>query len=477
MQFHSFEYAVFLVLIVISYYLIPHRFRWGLLLAASYFFYGAWRIDFLLLLVISTLTDFILSIFIEKEKSAYIRKVLLIVSLSINLGLLFIFKYIGVIINFIIGIISFENFSEIDIILPLGISFYTFQTISYTVDVYRKRIPAEKHIGYYALYVAFFPQLLAGPIERASMLLKQFKIPKKINFTGIKIGYGLILFGLFKKIVIADSIDEYFDPIRLNPQTYNAFDVFLAAPATIYQYYCDLSGYADIAIGSALLLGIQLSQNFDRPFAATSTRKFWYKWHITVTSWFRDYLLRQFTTKDKRSVTTIRPMPLILTGLLIGLWHGAQLGWIIAGISVGVLSILESRWIKWKVKYKITPKNRFQRRIFDWIGRFYVWIIVFFVIGFPLTWENFNNIQAVINQFILFLPTDIFQWKFSFISSKIIILIIILELWQWLNEQKKIKQIKEAVPFELWWFFQLFFLIFILNFAVYGKPGFLYFKF
>lgn len=479
MQFHSFEYIVFLLVVIFVYFSSPYRFRWIVLLASSYFFYGTWRVDFLSLLVISTITDYFAGIRIEETQDPVIRKLILWVSLTVNLGLLFVFKYTGALWELIWKLLALGGaapvpFTPIDIILPLGISFYTFQTLSYTIDVYRGRIQAERHFGYFALYVAFFPQLLAGPIERASHLLTELRTPKEFDWAWCGPAFFLIVIGLAKKLVIADRLGTLLDPIIDNPESFSPLEVLLTPPATVYQYYCDLSGYADIAIGSAMLLGIQLSKNFDRPFSSTTTTRFWYRWHITVTGWFRDYLLRSFTKGG--SVTAARPGPLVLTGLLIGLWHSPTLGWLLAGGSVSLFGLLEIAWTRWRIRHGMRPKNAVQRFLWGWFGRLYVLGIVFYLIGLPLTWGDMDMLSRVVSYIFTIAPENIAlpdsKWFIVVLFS-----IIILEIWQWMEAKGYASKLINSLTLEVRWLAATMLSLYVFVLADLSRSGFLYFKF
>ncbi|WP_445681319.1 MBOAT family O-acyltransferase [Radicibacter daui] len=485
MIFHSFQYLLFLPLVVAAHFTLPHKFRWALLLAASYYFYAAWRVDFLIILIASTVTDYFSGLLMEREKNTRVRNLILGCSLTVNLGLLFFFKYASVVWDAICrlstGLLNADPtvFRHFDITLPLGISFYTFQTLSYTIDIYRRRIPAERHLGYFALYVAFFPQLLAGPIERAGHLLKELRKPRDFDWSCVGPAYFLIVLGLAKKLVISDRLGGVLAPIVESPLEYQPLVVLLTAPATVYQYYCDLSGYADMALGSAMLLGIKLSPNFDRPFAASSTMRFWYRWHITVTAWFRDYLLRPLAKHG--SVASSRPAALILTGMVIGLWHGPTLGWAIAGCTVGLLAIPESKWARWRIRNNVGPRTPAQRFLWDWAGRLYVWTIVFFLIGMPLTWSSVDMLWAVLTHIATFgadaplIHPMIYTSRYNL--EIVIIAIALLELWQWLEARGLAKNIINAMCLEVRWVMASSFAAGVLGLANLSQSGFLYFKF
>ncbi len=482
MQFHSIDYLFFLPCVVMLYFLFPERLRWAVLLSASYLFYAAWRVEFIFLIFLSTVVDFTAALRLEHERNEKLRKAILAVSVIFNLGLLFYFKYIPSVFDGIrwgsAHLFGGDalNIPHLDIILPLGISFYTFQTMSYTIDVYRRRIPAERHLGYFALYVTFFPQLLAGPIERASHLIAQLREKKSFQWSWCGSAFFLIVLGLAKKTVIADRLSQLFNPVVLHPEGYNASTLLLTPIATVYQYYCDLSGYADIAIGSAMLFGIQLSKNFDRPFAATSTIRFWYRWHITVTSWFRDYLMRLFTGAG--SVARARPVALIVTGLVIGLWHSPSLGWLIAGISVSMLAIPEIAWTHWRIRRRIRPRNTIERIVWNFGARLYVWVVIFYLIGVPLTWGTLSELTIVFNKIFTVTSSDFFNLP-EVASLKLLYVLLVfitmLEVWQWLESKGYDKSIVNALPLELKWFSVTLLIVVTMIFANITNSGFLYF--
>ena len=486
MTFHSFQYLVFLPVVVALHFALPHRFRWMLLLASSYLFYAAWRVDFLFLLILSTVTDYAVGLRMEAARTQNARRAILGASLLVNLGLLFVFKYTSALWDvagqIATGLFAADpaDFTHFDITLPLGISFYTFQTLSYTIDVYRGRIRAERHLGYFALYVAFFPQLLAGPIERAGHLLNELRTPRRFDWRWVGPSYFLIVLGLAKKLVIADRLARILAPIVQDPLHFSPLAVLLTPAATVYQYYCDLSGYADVALGSAMLLGIRLSRNFDRPFAASSTMRFWYRWHITVTAWFRDYLLRSLVKGG--SVAASRPLALMITGLVIGLWHGPTLGWAIAGCSVGLLAIPESKWARWRIRNAIGPRTALQRFLWEWAGRLYVWTIVFFLIGMPLTWGDLGMLTRVLDHIATLRLDDILMLLAvpavqPYTVPIVVLAIIALEIWQWLDAHGWAGRIIDALWLEVRWLSATAFAIGVLILADLSQSGFLYFKF
>lgn len=294
MLFNSIQFLSFLPIVISIYYLLPQKYRWILLLAASYYFYMAWSISYILIIVISTLVTFFSAFLISNAQSKSRRKFWFVGSLIICLGILVFFKYFNFIaeslnrldINTLIGVsIPYTN-----LLLPVGISFYTFQSLSYLIDVYRGNKKVESHLGIYALYVSFFPQLVAGPIERSTRLLPQFHAIPLINKERIVIGLKTIILGYFYKVVVADRLAIYVDSIYSNPELHQSYTLILATIFFSFQIYCDFAGYSYIAIGVAKLFGYDLMTNFRRPYLSISIRDFWSRWHISLSTWFRDYV-------------------------------------------------------------------------------------------------------------------------------------------------------------------------------------------
>jgi D-alanyl-lipoteichoic acid acyltransferase DltB (MBOAT superfamily) len=345
MLFTSLDYYLFLPIVALVFFLTPVRFRWAWLLVASYYFYMDWNPWYIWLIVGSTLIDYTAALQIEGAANRQRKKAWLWLSIVANLGLLFTFKYF----NFLSGEAAkvarlfqpeFEAY-HLDILLPVGISFYTFQTMAYTIDVYKGFTKAERHLGRYALYVSFFPQLVAGPIERSRDLLSQFHFNYQFDYQRIVGGLQLILWGLFKKLVIADRLALFVDEVYGHPAQYEGFTVWLASVFFLFQIFCDFSAYTDIAIGSARILGVRLSQNFEnRVYVITSFNKFWRGWHITLTNWFRDYVFFQLTPMGRGMAWIL--VATVISFTLNGIWHGAEWTFLIWGGLNGLFVALEA---------------------------------------------------------------------------------------------------------------------------------------
>jgi len=345
MLFNSFEFLVFLPVVVILYFILPHKFRWVLLLIASYYFYMAWNAKYIILIIASTLVDYFASLQMEKQETRSKRRVFLILSLLSNLGLLFVFKYFnffndafGQLYNIVFT--NDYSISSLNILLPMGISFYTFQTLSYTIDVYRGSRKAEHHLGYFALYVSFFPQLVAGPIERSDRLLPQLKEKQTLDYNRMVAALLRIAWGFFKKVVIADRVAIIVNTIYGDLGSYSGVFLIAATIGFSIQIYCDFSAYSDIAIGCAKLMGYDLMENFKMPYFAKSIGEFWQRWHISLSTWFRDYLYIPLGgSRNKKKWMVFRNIMIVF--VVSGLWHGANWTFLIWGFLHGLYLVTE----------------------------------------------------------------------------------------------------------------------------------------
>jgi len=342
MLFNSSEFLIFFPIVVTLFFTIPHRVRWILLLASSYVFYMAWEPSYAVLILASTIVDFVVGRLMYNTDAKRTRLIYLLISLFANLGLLFVFKYFNL---FAVTLNSLFNMGEIDFsipesnfLLPIGISFYTFQTLSYTIEIYRGTLKPEPHFGKFALYVAFFPQLVAGPIERASNLLPQFRKTQSFDYHRVVNGLQLMAWGLFKKVVIADRLSELVDMIFSDPHRYSGPGLYIASVFFTFQIYCDFSGYSDMAIGAAEVMGFKLMRNFNRPYFAKSASDFWHRWHISLSTWFRDYLY--IPLGGNRVKLPRWYFNLFFVFLISGLWHGASWTFVVWGAFHGIWLVL-----------------------------------------------------------------------------------------------------------------------------------------
>ncbi len=343
MAFNSLTFVLFCLVVFPLYYFSTLRLQNLLLLIASYVFYGAWDWRFLSLIVLSTLIDFVVGKKLHHSQDDKVRRKYLLLSCIFNLGMLGVFKYFNFFISSaesLIGTLTelpTENL-RLNIVLPVGISFYTFQTMSYTIDIYRRKLEPTTDLLNFALFVAYFPQLVAGPIERASHLLPQICSPRTITWTHVREGIWLIILGLFKKIVIADNLAIIANQAFGAEETPNGLICLLAIYAFAYQIYCDFSGYSDIARGLARLMGIDIMKNFNIPYLSTNPSEFWRRWHISLSTWLRDYLY--ISLGGNRGTVNKTYRNLMLTMILGGLWHGAAWTFIFWGIYQGLLLVI-----------------------------------------------------------------------------------------------------------------------------------------
>jgi alginate O-acetyltransferase complex protein AlgI len=342
MLFNSMQFCVFFPAVVAVYFMLPQRVRWAFLLAASYGFYMAWEPGYVVLLWLSTAVDFVAAKRIAASTGRR-RRNWLLASLGANLALLFFFKYYNFFAASLGAGVKALGFHLVvpysEFLLPMGISFYTFQTMSYTIDVYRGRLTPETHLGHFALYVSFFPQLVAGPIERAGSLLPQLKRCPVVDYDQITDGLRLMAWGFFKKMVIADRLATVVEHVYDNPEGQSGPAILLATVCFGYQIYCDFSGYSDIAIGAARILGVRLSSNFNRPYAARSITEFWQRWHITLSTWFRDYVY--VPLGGNRTGRFRWAVNILVVFMVSGLWHGANWTFVVWGLIHGTLLLAE----------------------------------------------------------------------------------------------------------------------------------------
>lgn len=343
MLFNSFHFLFFFPIVVILYFTLKHKYRWLLLLFASYYFYMSWKPAYSILLLSSTLIDFYCGLQMSKIPDKKGRKKYLWFSLISNFGVLIFFKYVNFLndsINEVIHLMGSPiHLPSLEILLPVGISFYSFQAVSYSIDVYRGHMKAETSLGQFALFISFFPQLVAGPIERPRHLLPQFKKEKTFSYDLVATGLRLMTWGFFKKVVIADNIAVIVNSIYAQHETVSGGWIFMGAFLFTIQIYCDFSGYTDIAIGAAKVMGFDFLKNFNRPFFSKTINEFWSRWHISLSTWFRDYLY--IPLGGNRVVKWRWYYNLFITFLISGLWHGANWTYVIWGAMHGFIIVGE----------------------------------------------------------------------------------------------------------------------------------------
>ncbi|RKD21938.1 D-alanyl-lipoteichoic acid acyltransferase DltB, MBOAT superfamily [Caminicella sporogenes DSM 14501] len=491
MLFNSLKFLIFFPSVVVIYFIVPYRFRWLLLLGASYYFYMSWKPEYIVLIIISTLIDYFLSLKMGKITEKRKRKKYLILSIISNLGILFVFKYFNFFNNSLRMV--FQQFNlyygipNFKLLLPVGISFYTFQTLSYTIDVYKGNREPEKHFGIFALYVSFFPQLVAGPIERSERLLPQFYENHKFNYERVMNGLTMMGWGFLKKIVIADRLAIIVNKIYNNPTEYNGFSLIVATVFFAFQIFCDFSGYSDIAIGSAKVMGIELIENFKRPYFSKSISEFWRRWHISLSTWFRDYL---YIPLGGNRVSVPRYyFNIFFTFLVSGLWHGANWTFIVWGALHGFYLIMGK--MTFKIRRRIVKILKLEKVPF--IHKSIQIIITFGLVCFAWIFFRANSIEEafyiVQNIFVdvFFLNLNetkqnlihIGVDKFDFLLS--ILLILILEgIHVITRKQSTVVSNLEKRPIWIRWliYYAIIFAIIVLGvYEVEEKSQFIYFQF
>jgi len=405
MLFNSLHYFIFLPLVVLLYYLIQPRFRWILIFIASCYFYMAFVPKYILILFLIILIDYVSALTIEQVQGR-LKLFYLVASLTANILLLAFFKYFTFLndnLEFVFSLFG-ENYHRInlDIILPIGLSFHTFQSMAYTIEVYRGHQKAERHLGYFANYVLFFPQMVAGPIERYASLgreLKEIHYPKYQNFAD---GFKLIVFGLFVKMTIADNLAPFVNQVYSDPMKFSSLDVLSAVFAFSFQIYADFFGYSTIALGSAKMLGISIMDNFKTPYLAKSVTEFWTRWHISLSTWFRDYL---YISLGGNRVSIPRwSVNIMLVFMISGLWHGANWTFVVWGALHGFM-LLAEKLISKAFNFNIKSEWSFINALLcvkTFVVTSFIWIF--------FRAESFEKAKWIIK--------SILQWRGSFYISK-----------------------------------------------------------
>lgn len=465
MLFNSFEFLIFFPVVTLLFYLFPAKLRWLLLLISSCIFYCYFIPAYLLILVFTILVDYAAGIQIERTNR---KKFWLICSIIANIGILSVFKYY----NFFIDNINAATNSKwplLNIILPIGLSFHTFQALSYTIEVYRGNYKAEKHLGYYALYVLFYPQLVAGPIERPQNVIPQLKSNIVFDPQNLLEGLRLMTWGFFKKLVIADKAALYVAIVYNHPERYCSWNVMIAIFLFSLQIYCDFSGYTDIARGAARTMGYNLMINFNRPFFAANMREFWHRWHISLSTWFRDYVY--IPLGGSRGTTFQTTIALLVVFALSGLWHGAGWNFIIWGLLNGVYVIVAFLLFKKRSSGKNMP------------GIFFTNIIVAYTFVFFRN-DSVNNALAIIRSSLDFSSSIPFQFGIRSyyrepgignISMIVLLFYIVFMFFYEYKTSPSLAEMNKLTKADTAWF--VFTVASIVLFGVFTKETFIYFQF
>jgi alginate O-acetyltransferase complex protein AlgI len=365
MVFTSFNFLIFFPLLSILYWIVPAKYRWLFLLLASYFFYINIKPVYAFLVAGVTISTYVFTRLIDETNIESRKQTFMIINICLILLPLFFFKYFSVINNEIISLLNYSHLRwplpEIKLLLPIGISFYTFMAIGYTIDVYNEDIEAERNIGFVALFLSFFPLILSGPIERAKNMLPQFKAIKFFDYDMVVQGLKLMLWGYFMKLVVADRVGIYVDAIYDNIPFHNGTSLLFASCLFPFQVYADLGGYTLISIGTAKILGINVMHNFNRPFFATTMSEFWHRWHISLISWLTDYIYTPLSFVLRKYKIWGIVMALMITFLISGIWHGAALKFVMWGLIQGVFLSVEALTYKkralFEKKHQLTNKS------------------------------------------------------------------------------------------------------------------------
>ncbi len=490
MLFNSLDFAIFFPIVFVLYWLVSRNLtlRNVLILVASYTFYGWWDWRFLFLIAVSTLVDFYVGKQMYKTEEKRKRKQLLLVSLLVNLGFLVYFKYTNFFIESFVD--SFRLFgnelevSTLNIILPVGISFYTFQTLSYTIDIYRKQLKPTHDVIAFSAFVSFFPQLVAGPIERASHLLPQFYKTYIFNYKLVKSGLLLMAFGLFKKMVIADRAALYVNQVYNNVDDYGGVGYIYATVLFAFQIYCDFSGYSDIAIGLGRTMGFDLMKNFDSPYISKSLTEFWRRWHISLSTWFRDYLYIPLGGNKKGKIRTYANIFIVF--VVSGLWHGAAMTFLIWGAIHGIILMIEKG--TFTIRKKLFNKLGLQKSNLS--NHLFFGFIIFTIVCFAWVFFRANSLSdsfQIINGFFNGVNLgDVFNKNTYLIGFKpnefkiITIAILLLFMFEYLHRTYNVIKFLNNQATIFRWSFYLSIVLTIIVFGIYGDRNiqeFIYFQF
>lgn len=477
MLFNSIDFAVFLPIVFVLYWFVTYKnlkLQNFLILLASYVFYGWWDWRFLALIVFSTLVDFTVGNLLRKEEDPGKRKGYLWVSILVNIGFLGFFKYYNFFVESFIDAFSlfgksFES-GTLQIVLPVGISFYTFQTLSYTIDVYRRKLKPTRDILAFSAFVSFFPQLVAGPIERATNLLPQFYIKRNFSYDKAADGMRQMLWGLFKKIVIADNCAEYANLIFNNSDDYSGSTLIMGALFFTFQIYGDFSGYSDIAIGTSRLFGFNLMQNFAFPYFSRDLAEFWRRWHISLSTWFRDYLYIPLGGSRGGTKSKIRNTFIIF--IVSGFWHGANWTFIVWGL-LNALYFLPLLLLN---KNRINTDQVAENRVYANARELGKMAITFMLTVFAWIFFRADSITHAFAYIHDFFSSDIIACP-EVISLEIISLVLFFMVIEWFGRPSQYA-LEKITMFPRWLRWSFYFLLIILMFVFTGaQQEFIYFQF
>lgn len=495
MNFNSIHFLIFFPIIALLYFTIPEKKRWIWLLISSYYFYMCWNAKYVILMVTTTMITYFSGLLIEKankidngKKSIQLKKIWVFIGFSSNIGILFLFKYFNFFRAYSIKFFSFINITinipTFDFLLPIGISFYTFKALSYIMDIYRNDIKAERNFGKYALYISFFPQLAAGPIEKSKHFLYQFNEKHSFDYDRVKNGLLLMMWGYFQKVFVADRLATLVNTVYNNPEKYKGFEIITATIFFAFQIYCDFSSYSDIAIGAAEVLGFKSSKNFNQPYFSKSIKEFWRRWHITLSGWFKDYLYIPLGGNKRGKLRYY--LNIMLVFLVSGLWHGAAINFIIWGGLHGIYQVIGD--ILKPLKAKVIKMLKVKTDGFSY--KLFQMSVTFILVDFAWIFfkaSTFTSAKTIIKNMIYFNPwifTDSSIYKLGLDEKEFtlavlgIIIVLIANILQ-TTKSLRIELSKQNTVFR--WAIYLITVTSILIFGIYG-PGynvqqFIYFQF
>lgn len=488
MKFNTIQFLLFFPVIATLFFVLPHKWRWILLLAGSYLFYMSWNPKYIIVLWVVTAVAYVGGVWLSITINPKARRLLLSVSLITVLGILFFFKYFNQ-LNHLLQTMSdrlfgLEWLAGIHVVLPLGISFFSLQAISYIIDTYRGIYRPEKNVGIFALFIAFFPHLTAGPISRANHLLPQFHGSHVADYEKIVTGLQRMAWGFFKKLVIADRLALFVNPIYDQPSSYTGIVLILATYAFALQIYCDFSGYADIVIGAARVMGFQLQENFQQPYYAQSIVDFWRRWHISLYNWLRDYIFYPMSRALRRSEIRSRNMlalilPPILTMLVSGLWHGTNGTFLVWGALHGVfmvISVLKDRWkSQLHLPFILPPPITAGLRIFA----------TFNLVSFAWIFFRANTLSDAMyivthlfvepeipSSLLEIMPGGWYEWMIALLA------LLLMEVVHWIQERNGgLRTLIQRQPAWLRWSAYYSLVVVIFMFGKFGTNEFIYSRF
>lgn len=476
MLFSSISFMLFMIVLFLIYWGVPHRFRWMLLLVANIFFYGCYDKRYLLALFFATIISYITGIYIEDKEKESKRKGIFVSGVILTLSLLIIFKYTNFVLGSGIKIIRLFSIPVDDftlkLIMPAGISFYTFQMVGYIADIYKGKIKAEKNLGKYTVFVTFFPNISSGPIERAGHFLPQLEMEKHFDYEACVYGARLLLLGLLKKIVFADSMSKYVNNVFDHVTDFKGPALIFATILFTFQIYCDFSGYSDMAIGVAKMLGFDLPVNFNNPYYASSIKEFWARWHISLSTWFRDYVY--IPLGGNRVSRFKRNRNLIVTFLVSGLWHGANWTFVLWGLLHGLCQVIENT-----INEKIGKKEKKGGR------RVLSILITFAIVSFAWMFFRANSISDALyilrNMFIPGSVSEAFarmsMSKFSILKT--LMAIVALMVFDFFNQKIDILAQMSRINIVLRWIIYISLTVLIIMLKIHNgtTQEFIYFRF